>query len=158
MYPLIDLEQTGIKLKSMINVAGYDVEYIQQYLHLSCPQSIYRWFKGKILPSVEHLSTLSLLPGVHMEELLVLKIKYTQLYSGATPVFVEDNIFEILIPMDNVAELQVGPGGTSKENEKTNKETDNKIFDILESKPEITVRKIAERKEISLYLTDSSAD
>lgn len=73
MYPLIDLEQTGIKLKSMIKAAGYDVKDIQQYLHLSCPQSIYRWFKGKILPSVEHLSALSLLLGVHMEELLVLK-------------------------------------------------------------------------------------
>ena len=73
MYPPIDLEQTGTKLKSMIKAAGYDVKYIQQYLHLSCPQSIYRWFKGKILPSVEHLSALSILLGVHMEELLVLK-------------------------------------------------------------------------------------
>lgn len=57
----------------MIKAAGYDVKDIQQYLHLSCPQSIYRWFKGKILPSVEHLSALSLLLGVHIEELLVLQ-------------------------------------------------------------------------------------
>ena len=34
---------------------------------------------------------------------------YTKLYSGEKPVFVEVNIFEILIPMSNVAELQVGP-------------------------------------------------
>ena len=73
MYPPIDLKQTGIKLKSMIKAAGYDVKDIQHYLHLSYPQSIYRWFKGKILLSVEHLSTLSLLLGVHMEELPVLK-------------------------------------------------------------------------------------
>ena len=73
MYPSIDLEKTGIKLKSMINEAGYGVKDIQQYLHLSCPQSIYRWFKGKMLPSVEHLSALSLLLCVHMEELLVLQ-------------------------------------------------------------------------------------
>lgn len=73
MYPPIDFEQTGINLKSIINAAGYDVKDIQYYLHLSCPQSIYRWFKGKILPSVEHLNALSLLLGVHMEELLVLK-------------------------------------------------------------------------------------
>lgn len=57
----------------MIKAAGYDVKDIQHYLHLSCPQSIYRWFKGKILPSAEHLSALSLLLGVHMEELLVLQ-------------------------------------------------------------------------------------
>lgn len=73
MYPYIDLKQTGIRLKSIIMAAGYDVKYIQQYLHLSCPQSIYRWFKGKILPSVEHLCALSILLGVHMEELLVLQ-------------------------------------------------------------------------------------
>ena len=112
--------------------------------------------------------------------------KYTKLYSGGTPVFVEDNIFEILIPMDNVAELQVGPEETSIESEKTDKETnkenkktsiesektdketkktnketskeskktgkeaDNRIFDILESKPEITVRMIAEVLNMSV--------
>lgn len=37
MYPSIDLEQTGIKLKSMIKAARYDIKDIQQYLHLSCP-------------------------------------------------------------------------------------------------------------------------
>ncbi len=73
MYQLIDQVKTGIKLKMMLSAAGYDVKYIQEYLHLSCPQSIYRWFKGKILPSVEHLCALSRLLGVHMEELLVLQ-------------------------------------------------------------------------------------
>ena len=49
------------------------VKYIQEYLHLSCPQSVYRWFKGKVLPSVEHLCALSKLLNVHMEDLLVLQ-------------------------------------------------------------------------------------
>ena len=40
---------------------------------LSCPQPIYRWFKGQILPSVNHLFVLSKLLNVHMEELLVEK-------------------------------------------------------------------------------------
>lgn len=73
MYRSIDQEKTGIKIKEMLNEAGYDVNYVQEYLHLACPQSIYRWFKGKILPSVEHLCALSRLLGVHMEELLVLE-------------------------------------------------------------------------------------
>ena len=73
MYPNIDMEKTGKRLETMIRGAGYSVRDIQQYLRLTCPQSIYRWFKGKILPSVEHLCALSLLLGVHMEELLVLK-------------------------------------------------------------------------------------
>ncbi len=73
MYHPIDQVKTGIKLKMMLTAAGYDVKYVQEYLHLSCPQSIYRWFKGKILPSVEHLCALSKLLNVHMEDLLVLQ-------------------------------------------------------------------------------------
>ena len=73
MYQPIDQVKTGIKLKTMLKEAGYDVKYIQKYLHLSCPQSIYRWFKGKILPSVEHLCALSKLLNVHMEDLLVMQ-------------------------------------------------------------------------------------
>lgn len=73
MHPPIDQTKTGIKLKAMLKIAGYDVKYIQEYLHLSCPQSIYRWFKGRALPSVEHLCALSKLLNVHMEDLLVLE-------------------------------------------------------------------------------------
>ncbi len=73
MYQPIDQVKTGIKLKMMLKSAGYEVRDIQEYLYLSCPQSIYRWYKGKILPSVEHLYALSKLLNVHMEELLVLQ-------------------------------------------------------------------------------------
>lgn len=73
MYQPIDQVKTGMKLKKMLNAAGYSVKDIQEELHLSCPQSIYRWFKGKILPSVDHLCALSRLLNVHMEELLVLQ-------------------------------------------------------------------------------------
>ena len=75
MYPPIDPVRTGKKLKMLLDEAGYDVKYIQAYLNLSCPQSIYRWLKGRILPSVEHLCALSKLLNVHMEELLVLESK-----------------------------------------------------------------------------------
>lgn len=99
--------------------------------------------------------------------------KYTKLYSGEAPIFVEGNIFEIVIPMGNVAKLQVGPGETSKEIEetnkeikKTNKETSketskekgketskeicNGIIAILEIRPEITVREVAKVMGISV--------
>lgn len=71
-YQPIDQIKTGIRLKIMIKAAGYNVKDIQEYLHLSCPQSIYRWFQGKVLPSVDHLCAISRLLNVHMEDLLVL--------------------------------------------------------------------------------------
>ena len=73
IYSNIDMIETGLLLKRMLESAGYTPKVIQQYLHLSCPQPIYRWYKGLILPTVDHLLMLSELLGVHMEELLVKK-------------------------------------------------------------------------------------
>ncbi|MBQ3514563.1 MAG: helix-turn-helix transcriptional regulator [Lachnospiraceae bacterium] len=69
----IDVEQTGKWIKYCLKEAGYSVKEVQEYLHLACPQSIYRWFQGKMLPTVEHLYSLSKLLGVHMEELIKTK-------------------------------------------------------------------------------------
>lgn len=69
-YPNLDLKQSGNLLRYRIRKSGYSVRDIQDYLLLSCPQPVYRWFQGKALPSVDHLYALSRLLGVHMEELL----------------------------------------------------------------------------------------
>lgn len=101
--------------------------------------------------------------------------KYTKLYSGETPVFVEDNIFEILIPISNVAELQIGPEETSKDtsqekentNQKTSQKKENtnqktnqkkgdevqtsakKICDFLRENPRMSIKELAEMTELS---------
>lgn len=80
-YPNIDLQQTGRKLKHILESAGYTPRMIQEYLHLSCVQPIYRWYKGLILPSVDHLLMLSELLNVHMEELLVKKNSVSVIYN-----------------------------------------------------------------------------
>lgn len=71
MYDNIDMRKTGELLKRTMENAGYAVRDIQDILHLSCPQPIYRWYKGIILPSVDHLYVLSRILKVHMEDLLV---------------------------------------------------------------------------------------
>lgn len=67
----IDMIETGKRLKKLAQRSGYSVKDIQQYLGLACPQPVYRWYKGIILPSVDNLLRLSELYQVHMEELLV---------------------------------------------------------------------------------------
>ena len=79
-YENIDMITTGAKLKRMLSSAGYTPKMIQEYLHLSCVQPIYRWYKGMILPSVDNLLMLRELLGVHMEELLVKKSKNVMAY------------------------------------------------------------------------------
>ncbi|MCR5119325.1 MAG: helix-turn-helix domain-containing protein [Lachnospiraceae bacterium] len=67
----IDMNKTGLRIKECVYDAGYSVKFIQEYLGLSCPQPIYRWYKGKILPSIDNLLRLSELLNIHMEDLLV---------------------------------------------------------------------------------------
>lgn len=85
--------------------------------------------------------------------------KYTDLYSGEFPTFIEGEVFEILIPMGNVAGLQTGPEKAveenNKENNKENSKENNKensslkmeskIIDILQVEPELSIEKIAKR-------------
>ena len=70
-YPVIDPDRTGKQLKKLLEERGMGAREVQEYLHLSCPQPVYRWFKGKTLPSLDHLYALSILLGRHMEELVV---------------------------------------------------------------------------------------
>ena len=79
-YPNIDMQQTGRKLKNIIETSGYTPRMIQEHLHLSCVQPIYRWYKGLILPSVDHLLMLSELLDVHMEDLLIKKNTMSFIY------------------------------------------------------------------------------
>ena len=77
--------------------------------------------------------------------------KYTKMYSEGTPVFTEDNIFEIIIPVSGVADLTVGPSETDKEtNKETNKEIADKIIDMMKEIPEISVKEIADMLNISV--------
>lgn len=77
-YQHIDMVKTGMRLKDQIFAAGYSVKEIQEKLRLSCPQPIYRWFKGRILPSLDHLYVLSRLLKVHMDELIVPESSYEE--------------------------------------------------------------------------------
>lgn len=71
MAAAIDQKKTGRYLKQLIQNAGLEVKDVQRILHLEYPQSIYRWFKGILLPSVDHLYVLSVVLGVHMEDMIV---------------------------------------------------------------------------------------
>lgn len=69
-YPSIDTRRTGAKLRRLCMLRGVTVRQIQEYLGLSCPQSVYRWLKGVSLPSVDNLYGLSELLRVGVDQLL----------------------------------------------------------------------------------------
>lgn len=70
MYEHIDMKKTGLLLKYRIEKAGYTVKDIQKILQLSCPQPIYRWFKGETIPDIEKCGRLAEFYGVTMDSLI----------------------------------------------------------------------------------------
>lgn len=74
--------------------------------------------------------------------------KYTKMYSGGTPVFVEDNIFQIIIPMEGVAGLQVGPEeGSNVIIQAT--ELEQEVIDVLFKNPEQTIGELSNEIGVS---------
>ncbi len=70
-YTSMDMVMTGHLIKRLVSEAGFSVTDVQEKLGLSCPQPIYRWYKGRNLPSVDNLYILSGMLGLHMEDLLI---------------------------------------------------------------------------------------
>ena len=74
--------------------------------------------------------------------------KYTKMYSGGTPVFVEDNIFQIIIPMEGVAGLHVGPEkGRNVVIQAT--ELEQEVIDVLFKNPEQTIGELSNEIGVS---------
>lgn len=69
-YPMIDMAGTGRRIRSKMEQAGFSVKDVKDALGLS-HQSIYCWFEGKAVPSIDSLFALSTFLGVPMEELIV---------------------------------------------------------------------------------------
>ncbi|MCD8038496.1 MAG: helix-turn-helix domain-containing protein [Lachnospiraceae bacterium] len=66
-----DMLMTGGLIKRLVQEGGYSVGEVQQALGLSCPQPIYRWYKGQSMPSIDNLFILSQMLGLHMEDMLI---------------------------------------------------------------------------------------
>ena len=69
-YPVIDLYETGQNIKNLILLKGLTVKDVQDYLELGTPQSIYHWFDGRNLPTLDNLYALSELLRVPMDLLV----------------------------------------------------------------------------------------
>ena len=70
MIPLINREETGRHIKTVMEECGLTALDVQKYLSLSCVQSIYHWFYGTSLPSMDNLYALSELFMIPMDALI----------------------------------------------------------------------------------------
>ena len=83
--------------------------------------------------------------------------KYTRMYSGGEPQFVEGNVFRITIPLSEVATATVGPGSSGSQhgaiNEPINgaiklKESERRVLEAIRDNPRITRKEIIEQLKV----------
>lgn len=59
----ISKEETGKRIRRLLAESGITVRDVQEELELDSPQSVYKWLKGKALPSLDNLLVLGLYAG-----------------------------------------------------------------------------------------------
>ena len=68
---MIDIKKTGQRIKNVCDTQGVTVKQIQKELHIGSFQSIYSWFQGKTLPSLDNFYALCKLLCVSMDSMIV---------------------------------------------------------------------------------------
>lgn len=70
---IIDMEATGKWLYRLISRSRLSSQDIQEYLGMASRQSIYAWYSGRNLPTIDHLCQLSRLLGVKIDDMIITK-------------------------------------------------------------------------------------
>ena len=70
-YLVINIEATGIRINELRKSRNITVREMTEYLGFNNPTSIYRWFRGETLPTLDNMYALSLLLGVAINDLII---------------------------------------------------------------------------------------
>ena len=68
----ISKEETGKRIRRLLAESGITVRDVQEELELDSPQSVYKWLKGKALPSLDNLVVVVFMLVLRLEHILVL--------------------------------------------------------------------------------------
>ena len=72
-YPMVSLEKTGRRMKEKVKECGDTTKEIMEYMGFRHPKSIYAWYRGDSLPTLENMIALSVLLHVSVNELIVIE-------------------------------------------------------------------------------------
>lgn len=78
-YPTINMKATGTRLRQIMKRKKITAKEVQEYLELSCVQSVYRWMNGRSLPTIDHLYALSELFRMPIDQIVVGNRTYQRL-------------------------------------------------------------------------------
>ena len=70
MFPIINLRETGINLRRIMDERGITAKDVQEYLNLASVQSVYYWWNGTNMPTIDNLYALSQWFGVPIDAII----------------------------------------------------------------------------------------
>ena len=77
LKPVLDLTATGAKIKTVMKDKGITARELQIIMDFPYVQTIYNWFAGKNMPTIDNLVVLSKILAVPMDDLVVTSLVET---------------------------------------------------------------------------------
>ena len=74
LKPVLDLDGTGAKIKTIMKMRGVTPRQLQLIMDFPYVQTIYNWFAGKNMPTLDNLVVLAQVLDVTMDEIIVTKM------------------------------------------------------------------------------------
>ena len=70
MIPTINVKETGANLHEIMDKRGITAKDVQEYLNLASVQSVYYWWNGTNMPTIDNLYALSQLLQVPIDTIV----------------------------------------------------------------------------------------
>ena len=77
LKPVLDLAATGAKIKTVMKAKGITARELQIIMDFPYVQTIYNWFAGKNMPTIDNLVVLAKILAVPMDDLVVTSLVET---------------------------------------------------------------------------------
>lgn len=71
---MLDLETTGAKIKTLMKQRGITPRQLQILLDFPYVQTVYNWYAGKNMPTIDNLVVLAQVLGVTMDDIVVTRM------------------------------------------------------------------------------------
>ena len=69
--PAINMAATGANIRDLIKARGLTVSEVQTIYGLNTPQSIYKWMRGEMLPSLDNLVILAYILETTIDKIII---------------------------------------------------------------------------------------
>ena len=74
LKPVLDLEATGTKIKTLMKRRGITPRQLQILHDFPYVQTVYNWYQGKNMPTIDNLVVLAQILGVTMDDIVVTRM------------------------------------------------------------------------------------